>query len=96
MKRYVFCLVMILGLLPLSVEAQKKPTIMILPSDNWCEMRYFMTTYDNQGKKVKTPDYQLAFQQDTEIGPVISKIGGLLTALGYSIKDAEQEQSGTV
>lgn len=75
----------------LIVEAQKKPTIMILPSDNWCEMRYFMTTYDNQGTKVKTPDYQLAFQQDTEIGPVISKIGGLLTSLDYSIKDAEQE-----
>ena len=72
-------------------QAQKKPTIMILPSDNWCEMRYFMTTYDNQGTKVKAPDYQLAFQQDTEIGPVISKIGGLLTSLDYSIKDAEQE-----
>ena len=87
MKRYVFYFAMILGFLPLSIDAQKKPTIMILPSDNWCEMRYFMTTYDNQGKKVKTPDYQLAFQQDTEIGPVISKVGGLLTALGYSIKD---------
>ena len=33
--------------------AQKKPTIMILPSDHWCEMRYFMTTYDNQGTKEK-------------------------------------------
>lgn len=91
MKGYLFVLTMVIGLLPLSLKAQKKPTIMILPSDNWCEMRYFMTTYDNQGVKVKTPDYQLAFQQDTEIGPVISKIGGLLTALGYSIKDAEQE-----
>lgn len=75
----------------LSLNAQKKPTIMILPSDNWCEMRYFMTTYDNQGTKVKTPNYQLAFQQDTEIGAVISKVGSLLTALNYSIKDAEQE-----
>ena len=91
MKRYLYTLAMIVGFVPLSLKAQKKPTIMILPSDNWCEMRYFMTTYDNQGTKVKTPDYQLAFQQDTEIGPVISKVGGLLTALGYSIKDAEQE-----
>ena len=33
------------------VVAQKKPTIMILPSDHWCEMRFFMTTYDNQGNK---------------------------------------------
>ena len=91
MKRYLIVLTLLIGFVPLSLKAQKKPTIMILPSDNWCEMRYFMTTYDNQGTKVKTPDYQLAFQQDTEIGPVISKVGGLLTALDYSIKDAEQE-----
>lgn len=71
--------------------AQKKPTIMILPSDHWCEMRYFMTTYDNQGTKVKTPNYQQAFMEDTEIGPVISKIGQILTDMGYSLKDAEQE-----
>ena len=90
-KTLLFFLTCSFCLSPLSLKAQKKPTIMILPSDNWCEMRYFMTTYDNQGTKVKTPDYQLAFQQDTEIGPVISKIGGLLTSLDYSIKDAEQE-----
>lgn len=70
---------------------QKKPTVMILPSDHWCEMRYFMTTYDNQGTKVKTPNYQQAFMEDTEIGPVISKIGQILTKMGYSLKDAEQE-----
>lgn len=69
---------------------QKKPTIMILPSDNWCEMRYFMTTYDNQGTKAKTPNYQQAFIEDTELNPVISKVGQLLTSLGYSLKDAEQ------
>lgn len=84
-------IIIVTHIVTFSLSAQKRPTIMILPSDNWCEMRYFMTTYDNQGTKVKTPDYQLAFQQDTEIGPVISKIGGLLTALDYSIKDAEQE-----
>lgn len=75
----------------LSTMAQKKPTIMILPSDHWCEMRYFMTTYDNQGTKVKTPNYQQAFIEDTEIGPVVSKIGQVLTNMGYSLKDAEQE-----
>ena len=71
--------------------AQKKPTIMILPSDHWCEMRYFTTTYDNQGTKVKIPNYQQAFMEDTEIGPVISRIGQILTGMGYSLKDAEQE-----
>lgn len=71
--------------------AQKKPTIMILPSDNWCTQRYFMTKYNNQGVDVSIPNYQQAFQEDTELGPVISKVGELLTGLGYSLKDAETE-----
>ena len=69
----------------------KKPTIMILPSDNWCKQRYFMTTFDNQGTSVSIPNYQQAFQEDSELGQVISKVGGVLTDLGYSLKDAEQE-----
>lgn len=70
---------------------EKKPTLMILPSDHWCQTRYFMTTWDNQGVKVKTADYQKAFLQDRNLNQVISKIGQLLTNEGYSLKDAEQE-----
>ena len=87
-KRFLFTTYIVL--MTVVVIAQKKPTIMILPSDHWCEMRYFMTTYDNQGTKVKTPNYQQAFQEDAELSPVISKVGQLLTSLGYSLKDAEQ------
>ncbi len=90
MKR-VTLLTTVMLFVSLIVMGQKKPTIMILPSDHWCDMRYFMTTYDNQGTKVKIPDYQKAFIEDTEIGPVISKIGQVLTDMGYSLKDAEQE-----
>lgn len=64
---------------------------MILPSDNWCTQRYFMTTYSNQGSDVKVPNYKQAFMEDTELPQVISKVGGVLTELGYSLKDAEQE-----
>ena len=64
---------------------------MILPSDNWCEQRYFMTEFDNQGTKQKVPNYKQAFQEDVEIGQVISKIGSLLIDRGFPLKDAEQE-----
>ncbi len=70
---------------------EKKPTLMILPSDHWCEQRFFMTTWDNQGVKVKTANYQKAFLEDRDLNQVISKIGQLLTKEGYSLKDAEQE-----
>jgi len=69
----------------------KKPTLMILPSDNWCEQRYFMTEFDNQGTKQKVPNYKQAFQEDTEIGQVISKIGTLMVSRGFPLKDVEQE-----
>ena len=75
---------------PLFAQA-KKPTLMILPSDNWCEQRYLMTEFDNQGTKQKVPNYKVAFQEDTEIGQVISKIGSLMIDRGFPLKDAEQE-----
>lgn len=91
MKRLVLLFICEFALSLSVVSQTKKPTIMILPSDNWCMQRYFITTYDNQGTDVKVPNYQQAFQEDIELGQVISKIGGVLTSLGYSLKDAEQE-----
>ena len=90
MKRIILLFSIILVALTSSGQT-KKPTIMILPSDNWCVQRFFTTTFDNQGTDVKVPNYQQAFQEDTELGQVISKVGGVLTSLGYSLKDAEQE-----
>ena len=91
MKRNILLMAVALLLtLPMAGQS-KKPTIMILPSDNWCVQRYFTTNFDNQGTNVKVPNYQQAFQEDTELGQVISKVGGVLTSLGYSLKDAEQE-----
>lgn len=69
----------------------KMPTLMILPSDNWCVQRYYTTKWDNQGLEVTIPDYTKAFQEDSELGAVISKVGELLSKRGYSLKDAEQE-----
>ncbi len=69
----------------------KKPTLMILPSDNWCFQRYYITEFDNFGDIQRTPNYKQAFQEDTELGQVISLIGSLMTDRGFPLKDAEQE-----
>lgn len=93
MKKLSFLLFMVgmsLYTNPLVGQA-KKPTLMILPSDNWCEQRYFNTVFDNQGTKQKVPNYKQAFQEDIELGQVISKIGSLMIDRGFPLKDAEQE-----
>jgi len=84
-------IVFFLLLLNSANSQSKKPTLMVLPSDNWCEQRYFMTVFDNQGTKQKVPNYKQAFQEDTELGQVISKIGSLMIDRGFPLKDAEQE-----
>ena len=38
----------------------KKPTLMVVPSDVWCNQNGYTTEYDNQGVLVKVPDYQQA------------------------------------
>ena len=90
--RHLFTFILILcGIFSLVAQTAKKPTIMILPSDNWCTQRYFTTNFSNQGINAKIPNYQQAFTEDLELPQVISKVGGVLTELGYSIKDAEME-----
>lgn len=89
-KQFVFVIITFLLFTNAVFGQGKKPTLMILPSDNWCEQRYFMTEFDNQGSKQKVPNYKQAFQEDTEIGQVMSKIGSLMIDRGFPLKDAEQ------
>lgn len=91
MKRTIICFFVALSVALQCFAQGKKPTLMILPSDNWCSQRYFMTEFDNQGTTVKIPDYKAAFQDDAELGTVISIVGGLLAECGYPVKDSEQE-----
>lgn len=87
----ILCVILVLLCGQVFAQQEKKPTLMILPSDNWCTMRYFTQSFSNQGVKTRVPDYQRAFQEDAELREVIAKVGQLMTGLGYSLKDCEQE-----
>lgn len=67
----------------------KKPTIMVVPSDNWCVRNNFMTVYDNMGTRMKIPDYRTALQESTELLNVISKINEMMTERGFPLKNLE-------
>ena len=67
----------------------KKPTIMVVPSDNWCFKNNFMNTYDNMGSTLKIPDYKAALQESTELLNVISKINEMMTERGFPLKNLE-------
>ena len=91
MKRTIIIICTIWVLINCSfAQSLKKPSLMILPSDNWCTERYFVQRFDNQGTITDMVDYERAFKEDIELPTVISTIGGFLAEKGYAVKDAEQ------
>jgi len=66
-----------------------KPTIMIVPSDVWCNQNGFMTTYNNQGSVTKVPDYKRAFQEDPTLVQVIAQINGMMAERGFPLENLE-------
>lgn len=88
MKRVILFVLPIL--LPMVIFGQaKKPTLMVVPSDNWCVQNGFFQEFDNQGMVMKIPDYRKAMQENFELKLVIAKIGELMAERGFPLKDLE-------
>ena len=88
MKKSVLAFLMVLCAIAAFSQA-KKPTIMVVPSDAWCNQNGYMTTFDNQGQKVSYPDYRKALQGDVDLLLVISKINELMADRGFPLKNLE-------
>lgn len=87
--RTLFLGTLLLGAVATATAQAKKPTLMVVPSDNWCYQNGFILEYDNQGKMVKTPDYKRALQENSDLLLVISKINQLMTDRGFPLKNLE-------
>ncbi|WP_417290082.1 DUF6175 family protein [Corallibacter sp.] len=87
MKKQITLL--LLFLTTLAFSQAKKPTLMVVPSDVWCNQNGYMINYDNQGSNVKVPDYKRAFQENAEVLQVISQINGLMSERGFPLKNME-------
>jgi len=70
-----------------SFAQAKKPTIMVVPSDVWCNTNGYMMVFDNQGTKTKIPDYKRAFQENADLLLVIGKINTMMAERGFPLKD---------
>jgi len=88
MKQLIFAFFLVLCTANAFSQA-KKPTIMVVPSDVWCNTNGYMMEFDNQGKKVKVPDYKKALQENADLLLVISKINELMADRGFPLKNLE-------
>ena len=70
----------------------KKPTIMVVPSDAWCNSKGYMKAISNGEGSVKNiPDYEAALQSDMDLKLAIAKINDLMMERGFPAKDLESQ-----
>lgn len=80
------------ALLPVMGMAQaKKPTLMVFPSETWCNANNYMTVSNNQGRETKQADYEKALLENTNLVNAITKIGELMSERGFPLKDLSAE-----
>lgn len=71
-------------------QGAKKPKLMVIPSDVWCNQHGYMSEYDNEGTTEKIPDYKKALQNDIELHNVIAKINTLMADRQFPLVSLEQ------
>jgi hypothetical protein len=88
MKKFLSAIIF-LSFVVVAFSQAKKPTIMVVPSDVWCNQNRYMMEVDNQGTKLKIPDYKSALQSNPDLILVISKINELMADRGFPLKNLE-------
>ncbi len=89
MKKIISITLSLVLLSALAFGQAKKPTIMVVPSDNWCITNGFFLEFDNQGTKTKIPDYKRAFQENSDLNLVISSLNDMMSERGFPLKNME-------
>ena len=83
---------LVLGVATMMGQA-KKPTIMVVPSDAWCNTNGYVQTYDEMGVSKTVSDYRAALMNDIDLKLVVAKINELMAERGFPLKDLEATMS---
>lgn len=83
---FIFCLCAWSGII---CAQAKKPIIMVVPSDLWCNQNGYMQKMEVNGDVVNYPDYKKALQENADLLLVISKINELMAERGFPLKNLE-------
>lgn len=69
----------------LTVQEGKVPTVMVVPSDHWCQQHGYTTAFGNR----QLPDYEKALNEDPDLLRVIANINELFTTRRFPLKNLE-------
>jgi len=91
-NKIIITLISAFALLSLTNSAfsqAKKPTIMVVPDDDWMldPSRNYTMSFDDEGNTKVVMDYKKALQLNSELNGVMAKIGELFVKRGYPLVD---------
>ena len=87
MKKIIICSLLIVFMAIVTKAQVKKPTLMVVPADNWCVKNGYMDKFNDQGTVVNAPNYKRALQNSSECYNVITKINALMSDRSFPLKD---------
>ena len=87
-KKYIILIVFVL-MVQMVFSQAKKPTIMVVPSDNWCIKNGYTMMYDEMGTLKTLPDYKMAIQNETDLLMTVSKINTMMADRGFPLINLE-------
>ena len=87
-KQLIITFIFLAGSLALFAQATK-PSIMVVPSDNWCVEHGYVQSYENQGRSKQCPDYRAALQGNSDLLTVINVINTMMAERGFELKNLE-------
>lgn len=88
MKGTIYTVLLIMLYSTIFAQA-KKPTLMVVPSDNWCIKNGYTTTFDEMGTLKTIPDYKMALQNETDLLMTIGKINTMMSDRGFPLVNIE-------
>lgn len=90
MKKLIYICIGLIASATLFGQA-RKPILMVVPSDAWCQRNNCMTTFtDETGARQAVPYYRKAVSQSEELRLVISEMATIIADRGFPLKDLEQ------
>lgn len=79
----------------LAFSQAKKPIIMVIPSDSYCNRANFISKFTDEAGNVKTsPDFEALLSNDENMRLVISELAKIMANRGFPLKDMEQTLKG--
>ena len=91
MKKVLTAAALLLAVQVLGWSQAKKPTIMVVPADAFCERNGYVQQVEAMGSVTSSPDYSRAMKDNSDIRTLVSAMADFMAKNDFPIQSLEQE-----